>query len=323
MPLKRILLFLLSMFVTSSVALAQPGAPVSDDFNAYRLLDDWTVVNPAGTAELRLLGTNTPDAWLQIDVPGGRPQDIWYTGPNAPRIIQTIRNVDFEVETRFESSLTRNGQSQGIAVEQDQGNFLQVFFTLENNQIVLIAAASSNYNLNLNAPYARMAIGPAGTSPLWLRVRRAATEWVASYSLDGIDYTEAHAFSHRINVVSVGLYAGVNSFFGDAPPFTMVADYFFNTASPIENEDGEQVEDLFEPQILTLDPLPYDTSIVLNWQTDEPASATVEYGLTGNFELGTLSVPNLTVTHSLELPGLEPSATYNVRITSGDSLGNE
>jgi hypothetical protein len=323
MSLKRILIFLVLLFVSSSVALAQPGAPVSDDFNTYRFLEEWRIVNPAGTADVRLLGTNSPDAWLQIDVPGGRPQDIWYTGPNAPRLVQTIRNIDFEVETRFESSLTRNGQSQGIAVEQDQGNFLQVFFTLENNQIVLIAAASSNYNLNLDAPYARVDIGPAGTSPLWLRLRRLATDWIASYSLDGINYTDAPAFSHRINVVSVGLYAGVNSFFGDAPAFTMVADYFFNTASPIESEDGAQVEDLFEPQILSLDPLPYDTSIVLNWQTDEPATATIDYGATGNFELGTIAIPDLTVNHSVELPGLEPGVPYNVRITSGDTLGNE
>lgn len=317
------LIALLLALITGSVAFAQGRGPASEDFNLYRLSDGWTFVNPAETAVMRFLGTNTPDAWLQIEVPGGEPQDVWFTGNNAPRVLQAVGNVDFEVETRFESTLTRNGQSQGFIVEQDQGNWLQVYLTVENNQVTLIAAAASNYSLNLNEPYVRQTIAPTGTAPLWLRLKRTTNDWVASYSLDGSNFTDSEPFSHRIAVASLGLYAGVNSFFGDAPAFTMVADYFFNTASPIAAEDGATVEDLFEPQILFLDPLPYDNRIVLNWQSDEPAAVTVDYGVTGNFELGTLTVAELNVAHSIELPELLPGEIYNVRITSSDGLGNE
>jgi hypothetical protein len=62
---------------------------------------------------------------------------------------------------------------------------------------------------------------------------------------------------------------------------------------------------------------------VITWQTDEPATRQVEYGLTmayGNLSsLGT----TLATGHSVSLSGLMPETTYHFRVRSRDRAGNE
>jgi hypothetical protein len=305
-------------------AFAQTSAIVSDDFNRFRFDEDvWTVANPTQTSEFRLVGTNTSDAWLEIDVPGGANQDVWFTGLNAPRLMQGVRNTDFQVEVRFESSVDAQGQSQGILVEQDAGNYLKVYFTVLNGQTTLFAAGATNFQLNQNDPYLNTPIAPPGVGPLWLRLTRVQNEWTASYSLDGAEFTDAEPFAHRVAMAKIGLYAGVFNFLADAPAFKLVADYFLNTAAPFSGEDSTIIEDVYAPLIVETDWLPYDNRIVLNWDTDEPSTAIVEYGLTTDLELGSVSLNDVTSTHSVELPNLSLDTEYIVRFALSDSLGNE
>lgn len=303
---------------------AQTSAIASDDFNQFRFDEDvWTVVNPAQTAEFRLVGTNTSDAWLEIDVPGGANQDVWFTGLNAPRIMQSVRNTDFQLEVRFESSVNVEGQSQGVLLEQDAGNYLKVYFTVLNGQTTLFAAGATNFQLNQNEPYLNTPIAPPGIGPLWLRLTRVQNEWTASYSLDGATFTDADPFAHRVAMARVGLYAGVFNFLADAPDFKLVADYFLNSAAPFSGEDATAIEDVYAPLIVATDWLSYDNRILLNWNTDEPSTAIVEYGLTTDLELGSVALSDVTSNHSVELPNLSPNTEYNVRFALSDSLGNE
>ncbi|MDX2139633.1 MAG: DUF1349 domain-containing protein [Chloroflexota bacterium] len=315
-------LFTLFVLLTNMQVLAQGGAPRSDDFNGFRLNDDvWTFTNPEGSAEMRVVGTNTPDAWLQLNVPRGNPQDVWFTGIRAPRVMQEVRNADFEIEVKFESGV-QAGQAEGILVEQDNGNWVQVYFTAANQQTQLIAASATNFNLNLNDPNLLLEIADPGASPLWMRLTRVVNDWTVAYSLDGSEWVTTPTFTQRLAAAQVGLYAGVNSFFGDSPAFTMAVDYFSVTSAPVTEEDATTVDDLFPPLIVSTDPLSYDDRIVMNWMTDEQATTTIEYGVTDSFELGTIESSDLVVTHSVELPGLTPGTTYNVRLTSSDGLGN-
>ena len=61
-------------------------------------------------------------------------------------------------------------------------------------------------------------------------------------------------------------------------------------------------------------------AITLNWETNIPANAHVEYGLTPNFELGSSNNMHGETSHSITLDGLEPGTIYYTRIysTSGD-----
>jgi regulation of enolase protein 1 (concanavalin A-like superfamily) len=315
-------MMLLFVFLVNGQVFGQGSAPKSDDFNNFRLNEDiWTFTNPEGSAAMRVVGTNSPDAWLQLSVPKGNPQDVWFTGIRAPRVMQAVRNVDFEVEVKFESGV-RSGQSQGILVEQDTGNWVQIYFTTDNQMTQLVAASATNFNLNLSEPNLRIEIANPDTSPLWMRVNRVVNDWTVSYSLDGSEWVATPTFTQRVATAQIGLYAGVNSFFGDAPEFTMLVDYFSVTSAPVTEEDATIIDDTFPPLIVASDPLSYDDRIIMNWSTDEQATTMIDYGLTDSFELGTIESTNFVVNHSVELPGLEPGLTYNVRLTSQDGMGN-
>jgi hypothetical protein len=65
-----------------------------------------------------------------------------------------------------------------------------------------------------------------------------------------------------------------------------------------------------------------ETSAIVTWQTDEPATSRVEYGLTNSYELGSITVSDLVTSHSIPLYSLTPNTTYHFRVISSDASGN-
>lgn len=63
-------------------------------------------------------------------------------------------------------------------------------------------------------------------------------------------------------------------------------------------------------------------SAEIYWRTDEPATTVVEWGLTDSYELGTSSIMDLTIGHTIFLPGLTPDTIYHFRVISSDDSGN-
>jgi hypothetical protein len=91
---------------TLTVNPAPSSGIVSDDFSAGTLNTSlWTFTNPGTPSTLSLVGTGTSDARLSIAVPGGSAHDMWMGDNNAPRIMQSANNVDFEIEVKFESTM--------------------------------------------------------------------------------------------------------------------------------------------------------------------------------------------------------------------------
>jgi glucose/arabinose dehydrogenase/phosphodiesterase/alkaline phosphatase D-like protein len=64
------------------------------------------------------------------------------------------------------------------------------------------------------------------------------------------------------------------------------------------------------------------TSATIVWQTDEPATRQVEYGLTSNYGLGSPYETNLLTNHSVTLSQLLPETTYHFRVFSADASNN-
>jgi hypothetical protein len=64
-----------------------------------------------------------------------------------------------------------------------------------------------------------------------------------------------------------------------------------------------------------------DTSAVLEWQTDEPASSGVKYG-TASPPAMTATVDGFDSAHTVPLSGLVPNTLYFVRVFSSDESGN-
>lgn len=206
---------------------------VSDDFSAPALNTSlWTATDPLSDAALSVVGTGTADAELSIAIPAGTPHDVWVDGNFAPRIMQPVPDQDFEVEAKFDRGMTTFYQYQGILVQQDPGNLVR-FDLVGDGQYTKIFAASFENGIPTGRAFS--AIGAAGISPLWLRVKRQADTWTESYSTDGSTFTTAVTFDQALSIESVGIFAGTG---GGAPAFTSLTDYFFNTASPIVPEDG-------------------------------------------------------------------------------------
>ncbi|MFQ5500092.1 MAG: fibronectin type III domain-containing protein, partial [Candidatus Zixiibacteriota bacterium] len=64
-------------------------------------------------------------------------------------------------------------------------------------------------------------------------------------------------------------------------------------------------------------------SASVTWSTDEPATSQVEYGITASYVSSTPLDVNLTMSHGVELTGLQASTLYHYRVRSIDSVGNE
>jgi len=222
----------------------------SDDFNACSLdTGTWTFVNPQADATHDMVGSFSDDAWLSISVPSNADgHNIWYYGNDAPRIMQDVSDADFEIEVKFESPVSQTYQMLGILVEEDSDNFLRFDFHSKDDGTKLLAAVlepdpSPPPPLTATVEY-NTRILDANIAPLWMRVQRQGDQWRQFWSTDGVDWTNNVTFTHELTVAKVGVFASNADPDGaggqPAPAYTGYIDYFFNTASPIDPEDGER-----------------------------------------------------------------------------------
>ena len=207
---------------------------VSDDFH-LPLLDTsvWTYVDPVGDCSYDMVGSNTANAWLNFNVPAGTEHQLWTSGIQVPHVRQTCNNADFEVEAKFESPVTLQYQEQGILVRQDDDTFLRFEFFSRNTGTYAYVAS---FGPGSHTTHADLMIGPTGIAPLYMRVNRQTDQWIMSYSLDSITWTQSALFNFAMTVTTIGPYAG-NAIGASSPAHTGSIDYFFNTDSPIDPED--------------------------------------------------------------------------------------
>jgi len=303
--------------LTANSALA--AVFVSDDFSSANLNPQiWSIQDPVGGATFSIVNNE-----LEISIPGGIEHDVWNTGNFSARVMQPTDNVDFEIEIKFSSLLSQQYQMQGMLIEQDTDNFLRFDFYSDGGNVRVFAASFATGQQPSNI--FDMVISPIlGT--LYMRVSRTVNQWTQSYSMDGQNWTNAANFSHALNVNSVGPYVGNAGSTNPAstPAFTGLIDYFFNTANPIDPEDGGVIGPDTTPPFIynTTVTAVSDTEIAVNWATDEPADGFVEYGLTTAYELGSMSNPALTLNHDFTLSSLQPDTIYQIRFSSADEADN-
>ncbi len=205
----------------------------SDDFNACNLdTNVWTFIDPRGDATLAMVGMQQ----LELSVPAGVDHDI-YPIPDstealnrAPRLMQTINNVDFELEVKFSSEVSRQYQLQGLLIEQDSQNFLRFDFNHDGNTPKLLVIDFVN-----GAPGIVKDEVLSGNAPWYMRVTRVGDTWTVNYSHDGNGWTESTTFTQPLVPTQAGVYAG-NA--GRFPAHTAIVDYIFENRSRIDPEDG-------------------------------------------------------------------------------------
>ncbi|VVB54263.1 Uncharacterised protein [uncultured archaeon] len=210
--------------------------PRSDDFNSLTLNTTlWEIIDPTGDSKFTMEGNNTANAFLNITVPCCVTHAPSTTN-NAPRIMQEISNVDFEIEAKFQSLVTEQYQEEGFIIEESPGNYIRIDFnggTSLNSYagIFLNNKGTTKYNAPIHSEFSQPV-------PLYLKVNRSGDNWSYRYSFNGITWTNVTNFTYNLNVSKVGLFIGnENTNSSLTPKFTGNIDYFFNTASPITPED--------------------------------------------------------------------------------------
>lgn len=240
--LSMILLGLLLLSMATPVAAEIPAhsstvGVVSDDFNACTLNANlWNWDDPQegtdGEATYRLA-----DNRLEISVPGGMAHDVVSGTHLAPNVTQVVNDGNFSVQMRLTSSITDGIQTQGFLATEDSNNFLRVYFEHDGTAAHLTAERVNDANV---VEFWSHELDPSdGQGPVYLRIERVGSHWLAQYSFDGFGWTgdEMYDFDDALAVAAIGVFAG-NAGPAPAPAHIMQADYFFNETSPIVPQDA-------------------------------------------------------------------------------------
>jgi hypothetical protein len=202
--------------LTPGPSPAAPAAPLADAF----LGPFWMLVTPAGGSAA------ISNSHLFIGVPGGENHDPLIPSNQAVRVVQAIGNEDFDVAVKIDSPLVASdgNTSQGVMVLSGNGNF------------ITYALTTNGSNIGLSA---RMVAGGVATkvlddtdfsqyqNPMYLRITKAGSAFVALYSLDGTNWTQAASFTDVTKFTSIGPFASnYNDTPANAAPVVMSVNWF-------------------------------------------------------------------------------------------------
>ncbi len=217
----------------------------SEDFCSGVLSDQWAIEDPQNDADDPFISwAGTPNARLNIPVPGGTDHELWVNGIQAPHITnEKVINTDFELIVKFDSPVTQQFQEQGIMVKQDASNFLRLELYSDNSDVNILAGIfgpgeETTFPLDFSFPVngSIFSVAEAGDKfPIYMRINRTGNNYTQEYSEDGATWTTAGTFISDIKVREIGLYGG-NA--GSNPAHVAQFDYIENTVVPIQVEDN-------------------------------------------------------------------------------------
>jgi hypothetical protein len=192
---------------------------VSDDFSSGVLDPNvWTFIDPRSDSSVTMTGTAA-----EIAVPSDDFHSVWTNGNFLPRLRQDVADTDFEVEVKFDSSVTTDQQLQGILIEEDESHVIRIEFHHYLGQTKVFAATLFGSSASIKTQKSIVL-----SAPMYLRVGRLGDQWTIRYSGDGTNWTTATTFSQAMTVTGVSVYAGNSA----GTPHTAVIDYVVDTAMP-------------------------------------------------------------------------------------------
>jgi hypothetical protein len=199
--------------VNSSLPEAMPEAALPVVGGQY-LGSLWQLVNPAGGS------ATIADGHLSLFIPGGSNHDLLPSN-HSVRAMQDISDETFDVSMKISSPIspTNNGTSEGLMVLSENGNFITFALRADGSNIALTAQ--------------RVAAGVATTfldlsdfsqyqNPIYLRIVRTGSAYMAFYSTDGQNWTQGTGFTDEDPPAQIGPFASnYNSNPADALPVVM------------------------------------------------------------------------------------------------------
>jgi hypothetical protein len=178
-------------------------------------------VTPAGGGSASISNSH-----LFIGVPGGSNHDAILPSNQAVRVVQATGNQNFDVAIKIDSPLfaADANTSQGLVVVSDSQDFIT--FALETN--------GSGIGLNVRTVTSGVAstvVDDADFSqyqnPMYLRLTKSGSAYVALYSVDGINFTQVASFSDSAPTTAIGPFASnYNDTPANAVPVVMSVNWF-------------------------------------------------------------------------------------------------
>jgi hypothetical protein len=177
-------------------APAGPGAAIGDTF----LGPFWTLVTPPGGS------ASISNGHLYLGVPGGSNHDPMLPSNQSVRVVQAIGNDNFDVAIKIDSQIaaTDANTSQGLMVLSDDNDFTTFALETDGTKIGLSA-----HTVTGGVPTTVLADTDFSQyqNPTYLRLTKTGTAYVAYYSVDGADWTQATSFTYTNVPALIGPFA--------------------------------------------------------------------------------------------------------------------
>jgi Fn3 associated/Bacterial Ig-like domain (group 2) len=205
-----------SPLVASAPPPAAPGKAQPDEFQG----PFWRVVSPAGGS------ASISNSHLYIGVPGGSNHDTMLSSNQAVRVVQTIGNQNFDVTIKIDSPLfpTDANTSQGLMVSTDDRDFITYALQTDGSRVGLSAYTVTG---GVATPVLQDSDFSQYQNPMYLRLTKAGSEYIALYSVDGINFTQAASFTDTAAPTAIGPFASnYNDTPANAVPVVMSVNWF-------------------------------------------------------------------------------------------------
>jgi Fn3 associated/Bacterial Ig-like domain (group 2) len=195
---------------------AGPGVVVPDGFAG----PFWRLQNPVGGS------ASISNSHLFLGVPGGANHDPLLPSNQAVRVVQQIGNENFDVSIKIDSPLfaADANTSQGLMVLADNEDFVTFALTTDGNNIglsvhsVIHGVATTMLEDSDFSQY---------QNPMYLRLSRTGSAYVAQYSIDGVSWAQAASFTYLSRATMIGPYASnYNANPANAFPVVMSVNWF-------------------------------------------------------------------------------------------------
>ena len=195
---------------------AVPGSPIGDQF----LGPLWKVFAPAGGS------ASISNGHLFLSVPGGSNHDTLLPSNQAVRAVQAIGDADFDVSIKIDSEIEASNAdtSQGLMVLSDDDAFITFALTTDGTNIGLVART---VNAGVTTTVLEDTNFNQYQNPMYLRLARSGDAYMASYSTDGLHWTQATSFTDTGTYTSIGPFdSNYNNSPQNAVPVVMSVDWF-------------------------------------------------------------------------------------------------
>jgi Chitobiase/beta-hexosaminidase C-terminal domain/Bacterial Ig-like domain (group 2)/Beta xylosidase C-terminal Concanavalin A-like domain len=195
---------------------APPGPALADAF----LGPFWKLANPVGGS------ASISDGHLFIGVPGGSNHDALTPSNQAVRVVQTVGNSDFDVAIKIDSPVVPSdtGTSQGLMLMAGNADYITFALTTDGTRVGLKA------NTVVNGAVSTVLQDTDFTeyqTPMYLRMARSGSAYIAYYSVDGMNWTQAASFTYSQVPTAIGPFAGNYSQAPEqAVPVVMAVNWF-------------------------------------------------------------------------------------------------